>query len=150
MRVISYEVLGTFYSSWRNLKYQHHPSWDFASFLIISLMQDFAFVHKLNCSGTFLVNKPEHHLCMYSSMCGRVNLIRCFRWALWTYYCSSVCGRTIFHPVYFRDGCFMDVPFQRKIFSSTLGRAYISLVCRSYIPASGEFPRLGLFSLVVG
>ena len=133
MRVISYEVLGTFYSSWRNPKYQHHLSWDFASFLIISLMQDFSFVHKLNCSGTFLVNKSKHRLCMYSSMCGHVNLIRYFRWALWTYYCSSVCGRTMFRPVYFRDGCFVDVPFQGNIFSSTLGRAYISLVCWSYI-----------------
>ena len=90
MRVRSYEVLVTFYSSWRNPKYQHHPSWDFVSFLIISLMQDFAFVHKLNCSGTLLVNKSKHCLCMYSSMCGHVNLIRYFRWALWTYYCSSV------------------------------------------------------------
>ena len=74
MRVISYKVLGTFYSSWWNPKHQHHPSWDFSSFFIISLMQDFTFVHKLNCSGTFLVNKPEHRLCMHSSMCGCVNL----------------------------------------------------------------------------
>ena len=32
----------------------------------------------------------------------------------------------MFYPVYFRDDVFLDVPFQGKIFSSKLGRAYIS------------------------
>ena len=58
---------------------------------------DFASVHKLNCFRTFLVNKSEHRLCMYPSMCGRVILILCFRSfvdvvlfvRVWTYYVSS-------------------------------------------------------------